>query len=519
MARELSKKPDAGSIARRSLVIAGIAFLFGVGFMLFHRPFSQMELGDPAIYDYIAQSILRGQLPYRDVIDIKWPGSHYLSAAAMAVGDLFGMRDILAVRLLHVVLVGMLTALTYLVAIEYLQNEIAAAIAFVTPLIPGQFATLMITGTQPKLPMLVFGMLSLLLIARDRPFWAGFTSMLSCLCWQPGLMFTGTALLAFSRYLTNWRDWRAVKVVIGAAIPLAAILSYFAVEGVLDDFWAWTITYNYSVFGPAATKEIGAAADHLWGRIKYVWGEELIVVMISLAGLIVFIGRRIADKLRSRETLASSDLFRDAVAFPALVYLAFSFVNFQNTPDLIPFFPFIGIFFGYFVTELTGGLASLRLTRRWRPVYMLVRVVAVAVLIGAVLVVSVRAIRYRIPGWTLSDQDRELQVIAGHLGPDDRIFCHGFAEILVYLNRPNLNPYVLLDWGADEFLALRTPGGFAGVMNAMEAAEPKIVALARLRAVYKRAELERWVSEHYEPLGLERYGRVYIRKARIEAGG
>ena len=54
---------------RRALAI--VAFLFGVALMLAYRPWTQIEVGDPAVYDYIAQSILRGQMPYRDVVDIK----------------------------------------------------------------------------------------------------------------------------------------------------------------------------------------------------------------------------------------------------------------------------------------------------------------------------------------------------------------------------------------------------------------------------------------------------------------
>src|SRR5713226_1104193 len=203
---------------RRTLAI--IAFLFGAALMLAYRPWRQIEVGDPAVYDYIAQSILRGQLPYRDVVDIKGPVAPYLSALAMLAGKAVGLRDVIAVRLMNVALVGLLSAMTYLVAEKYLKNRLAAILAFLIPLMPEHFAMMSIAGSQPKLPMILFGMVTLLLIAQDRPFWAGVCSMLACLCWQPGLLFTGTAFLIFSRYLTTWRDLRALKVLLGAAVPL-----------------------------------------------------------------------------------------------------------------------------------------------------------------------------------------------------------------------------------------------------------------------------------------------------------
>src|SRR5262249_29997754 len=159
---------------------------------------------------------------------------------------------IFAVRLFYVVLAGVLCALTYLVALAYLRSHLAAMIAFAIPLVSEQFAEMIVEGTRPKIPMIIFGMLTLLLIAKDKPFWAGVCSMLSCLCWQPGLAFTGVALLIFSRYFTSWRDSRALKVLVGAAIPLAGVVLYFSAVGALGDLWTWTVHYNYSIYLPEA---------------------------------------------------------------------------------------------------------------------------------------------------------------------------------------------------------------------------------------------------------------------------
>src|SRR5215510_3169733 len=273
-----------------------LAFFIGATVTLLHHPFSRPEVGDPAIYDYIAQSISRGQLPYRDVVDIKGPGAPYLSAGAMLAGKLLGVRDVIAVRALNVLLVGLLSSLTFLTAQIYLKSRAAGLIAFLVPLMRYQFLEFMIEGTQPKLPMIVFGLLSLLMIARDKPFWSGFCSMLSCLCWQPGLMFTGVAFLMFSRYLTSWRDRRAAKVLLGAAIPLAVVLLYFYAKGALGDLWAWTIIYNYSVFGPEAERTLGAAFDHLWIILRRTFERDAILVVLGMIGLLLFLIERAAAK-------------------------------------------------------------------------------------------------------------------------------------------------------------------------------------------------------------------------------
>ena len=163
----LSRLASASGVSALGLT----AFVAGVAVILMHRPFDLPERGDLAIWDYIAQSILRGEIPYRDVIEIKSPGAAYLSALAMAVCRVFGLQDVAAARLLYLLLIGLLSYLTFVVAAEYLGSRLAAVIAFLVPLLPEHLAT-MVAGTQPKLPMILFGMLTLTLIAKDRPFWA-----------------------------------------------------------------------------------------------------------------------------------------------------------------------------------------------------------------------------------------------------------------------------------------------------------------------------------------------------------
>ena len=133
---------------------------------------------------------------------------------------------------------------------------------------------MVVQGTRPKIPMIIFGLLTLYLLAKDRPFWAGLCSMLACLCWQPGLAFTGTAFLIASRYLTSWRDRRALKVAAGAAIPLAILITYYLAVGALRDLWMWTVHYNYMVYLPVARETKSANAVQLWNLIRQAMGAN-----------------------------------------------------------------------------------------------------------------------------------------------------------------------------------------------------------------------------------------------------
>ena len=492
------------SFARNKLLLAFAAFLIGLLVTLAHKPFDQPEGGDEAIWDYVAQCILRGQVPYRDVVEIKTPLSAYLSAGAMLVGRPAGLSDVIAVRLLNTVLAGFLSAITFLIGIEYLRSRLAACIAFLIPLVPTHFAEWIVSGTEPKLPMVLFGMLSVYLIARRKPFWSGLFSMLACLCWQPGLMFTGAAVLVFSRYLTSWRDLAAAKVLLGAAIPLMMLLLYFYLRGALSDFWLWTIVYNLKVYAPETGRGIRETAGVLSRVLIRVFKFDLAIVALSLAGFICFLIGRVRASHKGTG-VPSTLLFEDSIVILPLVYFLFCWINFQSGPDLIPLFPFGGLFAALFITKLS----SARFGKRF-----LGRLPSVSIAVLAVLIL-IRTLSYRVEAEiTLPDQQNRISSISDLLSPSDKIFVHGTVEILVLLNRPNLNRYVDLRQGKDEFIAQRTPGGFGEFINFLEASAPKIVAISRAGRLHHRDELRQWINEGYDPLEVAGYEGVYLRRSR-----
>jgi hypothetical protein len=235
------------------------------------------------------------------------------------------------------------------------------------------------------------------------------------------------------------------------------------------------------------------------------------MVPFSFIGLLLFTFERLRARLKGKEQIESLDVFREALIWPAVVYLAFCVINFQAGPDLIPFFPFIGIFAAWFFCKAGEAVASIDRIKhsKWRASeWWVPGLTGLMVLI----IILARTATYRVDTWTLQYQDQEFKTLSDVLGPDDTVYVHGTVEILVLLNRPNLNPYVLLDWDADNFAGSRRPGGWSAIMDEMESQAPKLVAISRLRTVTHRIDLERWAQEHYDKLELFKYERVYIRK-------
>jgi len=497
--------------AQSATTIAVAVFLMTAAVLFMYRPFSQAEVGDSALYDYLAQEVVRGHLPYRDVIEIKTPASFYLSALAMKAGNVFGVRDVIAARMLHILFAGLLSAILYLVSEAFFRDRLAGLIAAFAPLMSDHYCNWTAGGGQPKLPMILFGMLTLLMIGKARPFWAGFCSMLSCLCWQPGLLFTGTAVLVFSNYLTRWRHLRAVKVLFGASIPLLVMVMYFYSKGALADLWTWTVAFNYGVNAQQTLRTASESLNHFWSVSLRVFGFGLIVLILSVAGFVLTAIDRLRTRMKDAPKVEPPASYQDAILIAPAVYVGFCLIRFNAAPYLLPLFPFLALFAGRCISSLTARLRSAGKLEfvTWIPSAILLLIAAVTLW---------RGINFQFEhGLTLQAQDKDFEVISRMLGADDKIYVHGSIEILVLTDRPNLNPYVFLDWGKDDYLAARMRTDFPAVVDEMEKEAPKIVALARLQKVTHRADLINWVEQHYDELKVRDYDGVYVRKPGFAA--
>jgi len=458
----------------------------------------QASSGDRANWDYFAQVISRGGVPYRDVVNIKSPLSAYIGAAAIVMARPFGLRDVIAIRIAFVLLAVLTVAFTFLVTLDYFGSRRVALLASMIMLSFGAFARLNGGGVQPKTPMLLFGMITLWAILKDRPFTAGVFGMLSALSWQPGLLFVGVAGLAFSRYLTSWRDLKVIKLLGGAAIPLAIQLGYFWAAGALHDFYLWNIHFNATVYGPGQLRSLTGFFHRLVKMMAGTYHSERFFFYLAAPGVAV-VGWQALIRARHRGLrVLRDDAPRHAIIIAPTIYFLFCLIDIQGGADLIPLLPFVAAFAA--VALVFAVEQAARLAQRWQPTLnrsqmetagtALLLVLALAFSLGELL-----ATEHDFP--TLADQDKEVRVITSYLAPGDNIFVHGNVEILVLSGLTNASKYFLLDRGKDGYLDQVEAGGFSGWLDRLKAERPKVVALERLKSLGHVRELEEWVETDY----------------------
>jgi hypothetical protein len=459
---------------------------------------NQPSVGDRANWDYFAQVISRGGVPYRDVVNIKSPLSAYIGAAAIVAARPFGLRDVYAIRVTYLLLAALTVAFTFLVTLDYLGSRRVALLASIMMLSFGAFARLNGGGVQQKTPMVLFGLITLLAILKDRPFAAGIFGMLSALSWQPGLLFVGVAGLAFSRYLTSWRDMKVVKLLAGAAIPLAIQLGYFWAVGALNDFYLWNIHFNATVYGPGQARPLAGFLGRLAKMMAGTYHSERFYFYLAVPGIAIA-----ARQTFTRARQAGARSFPETAPWHALIiapvaYFIFCIIDIQGGADLIPLLPFVAALAAAALVFAVEQAA--RLAQTWRPGLNRLQseTAGISFLLVLAFVFSLSELLIRERDFpTLADQDAGVKEIMSYLAPGDKIFVHGNVEILVLSGLTNASKYFLLDRGKDGYLDQVEEGGFGGWLDRLKAERPKVVALDRLKSLGHIRELEEWVETDY----------------------
>jgi hypothetical protein len=476
-----------------------------------YQPFTQTTRGDRANWDYFAQVVSRGGVPYRDVVNIKSPLSAYIGAAAIVATRPLGLRDIYAIRMTCFAMLLMTAGLTFLAGYEFFSSMRVGLLAVLIFLGFDVFER-NVAGIQPKISMILFGLLTLWAIRKDSPFLAGLCGMLSALAWQPGLLFLGAAGLAFSRYLTSWRDRNVPRVVSGALIPLAALVLYLWVAGGLRDFYLWTIHFNFTVYAPGEAKSVKEFLGYFLRMLGRPYREDILYFVLAVIGMTVILIRGAKQARVNGAGNLLEEASHHSLIIAPLAYLAFCAINVQGEGDLFPFLPFISIFSAVAVVAFLDKAGELMMSRRRGVREAFYARAAFVATCSLVFLFSVADTFFnRDARYTLQQQEADVREITSNLKPGEKLFVLGSTEILVISGLTSASKYFFLDRGKDEYLDQVEPGGFEGWFDRLKAERPKVVALGRMNSMRRKKYFEEWMSRDYEM----RQGEVfsyYVRK-------
>lgn len=237
-------------MTRRSelIILAGIMLLaFALRMAFVHEPLER----DEGLYAYIGQVILDGGLPYRDAIDHKPPGVHYLYALMIMAGGAtpLAIRLLTALYSLATLLVVFRTTRLLTGAGAALISALCFGIAASGPLLHGSSS-----NTEVFLLLPLTAAFYLVLRGRASGNWRFIAA--SGVCAALAMIIKTVALpsvllfgvVACWQGAGTFRLRELTKKAAAFFVPLAAIagavLLYFAVKGAFADFWHWNVVFN-----------------------------------------------------------------------------------------------------------------------------------------------------------------------------------------------------------------------------------------------------------------------------------
>lgn len=407
---------------------------------------------DNQTYFTIAERAASGVAPHVSQFDPKNALSMLLTAAAMAVGRLFGADDVYAARAAGVLATGLTFSLVWLAARRLWQSRTAAWGAVVSLLVFHGFTYLGAMGSRPKVFLAMFEALALFAAAERRFALLGVAAAASYLCWQPALLLLGPAGLVA---LADEERWRAFGRTMGAALAVVGVYElYFLLHGALaDQLWqslVFPFRYPKPGYGVGLTLErifdVSVLLDRLRGADD--WSPQSLATLVgnhtSRKGVVMLLfaaglaATTAAALVRPRTALRAARE-RPGLWFLVLVSVgavAFLTTDYQGYPDRFFVLPMAAVVAGWVATW------PLRAVERRAPWFQ----VPSALLALGLAYTIVSAPHHNVVPYKLKDQRAAAAAVRQVLEDGYTVYAIG-APHLVAMNRVgNFNEYGFFPW-------------------------------------------------------------------------
>ncbi len=492
------------SLSRRSVIDAIPLTLVCLLPVLLYLPFMGTPFErDEGVYATIAEGMLKGQVPYRDLFDNKPP----IVFVWYALSFLMFGEDVAAPRIIAAVLLSFTTLSLFAQVRMLFPRGVAYLAAIFFALSTGLPYVALHANTEAYLLFpLVTSLLSFTMGIRSRrPGWFLLSGVLGGLAiMTKQVAFWNLFALAGVAIWWRWRaaggGWKAflpaAYLFAGSAIAVAVVALPFAYSGALDDFFYANLSYNYKYVG------ILSSAHHLF-ILKRTF---LFFLFFSAVAAPLVIGAIVGllTLLRIRKSRGYYLFMAWALACALGVATG-------------------GRFYPHYFLEILPALAVLTAivtydrfrNRRFRPVPKLA-LLAAAIFVGVSLTTS--ALLYFAPRGTeqrfsndvyhqkqWEEASQQLGAyIAARTEPEDRIFNYGVeSQLYFYADRLPAAPY-FYDWAFiyDETKLTET-------INVLRESQPAYIIDSMQPPLFKLSER----SPEFESLLAERYtyvGHIYF---------
>lgn len=481
-----------------------ILFLAGLLCCLRYDPSSIPLSYDNQHYFFIAERAASGVAPHVSQFDPKHALSMLATAGAMRLGRRLGVDDVIAARVLSIVATASCAALVWLLAREVSSLRAAPWLVACTMLTFTRFFYMGAMGARPKVFLVVFTLLAMLLVARRRSLAAGSAAAGAFLCWQPALLVAAAGVVG----LAVERRARAVAAFGFAFIGVnLAYEAYFIAHGALaeqiEQAYLFPATFMQAPFPPP----LDIALRRLGWLLRVGEDRPAAAVMPTLAllGLFAFWARVLWRARRHGAPIAIRADGRGGLVCVVLAghgALLFTLTSYQGYPDGFFLAPFMALLCGTGIAALAAAVAR-RLGSVAAGTTVLVAGGALAAIAALTPAGPVEEDRRHTP--TLADQRALASEVGRFLDAGMSVYAVGCTHLLAFNHADNFVPYGFFFRGLDRYLLFRL--GMLPYMPYRRGELPDVLLASRSRIDRPTS----WVPRHYREQPDARFNALGIR--------
>ncbi len=273
---------------------------------------------DHAIYLYSGQRMAEGIPPYVSIFDHKGPLAPMLAGLGVMISEQLGWDDIYTVRAVFFVVGCVAVVSVYALGNGLFRSRRVGAFAALTFLGFFGFAQYAASGPEPKVPMVLFQVLSLLLTSRKRWFWAGVCGSLSFLVWLPMAIFPLVTLFLATVQPRRGRTTAMVLALAGIGLPLVAVSAYFWYHDAFGKLLDGSILFN--VF--YGDREEQSVLSHFLAPVRVAlhgYGTAFLPILVGFAMIVYLLFSRTVRHGSLGNVLKGDALAPVLLTFPVVV--------------------------------------------------------------------------------------------------------------------------------------------------------------------------------------------------------
>jgi 4-amino-4-deoxy-L-arabinose transferase-like glycosyltransferase len=421
--------------------------------------FDSILTRDLAIYSYGAQQTVEGVPPYVSVLNRVGPLAHLVPAIGVAAARVVGMDDVLAMRVLMLLISIACVWLLYLLARDLFRSRLAGVAATSALLTFTGFVTYAVGGPREKTTLMLFVILLFWAVLKQRWLLAGACVALATLTWQPAFLTTVFAAVVAMAGLGRRPMLPAViRFGLGGLIPTAVITAGFALAGAMREFLDGFVLINRRY-----TEQVGLLAEPR-ETVRFLvegFGASLLLVLAGLVAVIVVGAMHWKAAFRGREARRLALVGMGAATLAGIVWSLFVL---NGWADLVVLLPAATVGVGAVAAEVQSRVPA-RV-----GVLSLVTWSVACVLAGLISSFTNRE-------HVLDEQRAEVAAMFAAVPSGATVMSVGGPEPLVLTHRTNPIRHQMFLTGLDQYVDDTWPGGLEGLAAWIGDEEPTFVTV------------------------------------------